>query len=268
MGVEIEYISQTDEHRLAEFDGLFILTTTNIDHYTYKMAKKAENLGIMAIDDPVSMLRCTNKVYLADLFRSHHVATPKTILLHKGNSEHVEHAIAELGFPMVVKIPDGSFSRGIEKVKTVDELKISLAKLFGESTLLIVQEFIPTSYDWRIGILGGKAMYACRYYMVKNHWQIYLHGQKNSQSGNFDCLPTFEVPPDVLKTAMRATSLIGNGLYGVDLKEVDGKGVVIEVNDNPNIDGGVEDGYLGMTLYETIMAEFVHRMSKRRNPQV
>ena len=35
------------------------------------------------------------------------------------------------------------------------------------------------------------------------------------------------------------------GLFGVDLKEVDGKACLIEVNECPNIDHGVEDQVLG-----------------------
>jgi len=49
-------------------------------------------------------------------------------------------------------------------------------------------------------------------------------------------------------------------LYGVDLKEVNGKGYVIEVNDNPNIDSGVEDKFLGRELYSLIMQEFKRRL--------
>jgi glutathione synthase/RimK-type ligase-like ATP-grasp enzyme len=34
---------------------------------------------------------------------------------------------------------------------------------------------------------------------------------------------------------------VGKGLYGVDIKEVDGEFVVVEVNDNPSIYAGYED---------------------------
>jgi glutathione synthase/RimK-type ligase-like ATP-grasp enzyme len=39
--------------------------------------------------------------------------------------------------------------------------------------------------------------------------------------------------------------------------------VVIEVNDNPNIDRGVEDTLLGEELYRTLMAEFERRLEAR-----
>ncbi|MDI1276056.1 RimK family protein [Methylobacter sp.] len=263
LGIEIELITQQHYVRLPEFDGLFIRETTNIDHHTYRFAKKAEAEGLVVIDDPTSMLRCTNKVYLADLFRTHKVPTPKTWLLHKGNAAHLDRVEAEAGFPMVVKIPDGSFSRGIVKVNDRKELELKVEELFQKSALLLAQEFLYTDFDWRIGIFNNKALYACRYYMVKNHWQIYRHGSSKIDTGSFATLPTFEVPKAVLDAALKATQPIGNGLYGVDVKEKDGKGYVIEVNDNPNIDSGVEDKYLGDELYRLIMTELLRRMENR-----
>ena len=38
-----------------------------------------------------------------------------------------------------------------------------------------------------------------------------------------------------------ASTSLGNSLYGIDIKEIDGSYLVIEVNDNPNIDAGSED---------------------------
>jgi len=263
LGIEIEMITQHDYVRLPEFDGLFIRETTNIDHHTYRFAKKAEAEGLVVIDDPTSMLRCTNKVYLADLFRTHKVPSPKTWLLHKGNAAHLDRVEAEAGFPMVIKIPDGSFSRGIAKVNNRKELELKVEELFQKSALLLAQEFLYTDFDWRIGIFNNKALYACRYYMVKNHWQIYRHGSSRIDTGSFATLPTFEVPKAVLEAALKATQPIGNGLYGVDVKEKDGKGYVIEVNDNPNIDSGVEDKYLGDELYRLVMTELLRRMENR-----
>ena len=76
-------------------------------------------------------------------------------------------------------------------------------------------------------------------------------------------MPTFEVPKPVLQAAVKAAKVVGDGLYGVDLKQTE-KGVfVIEVNDNPSIDAGVEDKYLGKTLYEQVMQSFADKLEQR-----
>lgn len=264
LGVSVEIISPDDFMRLPEFDALFIRETTSIQHHTYRFAQKAESLGLVVIDDPTSILRCTNKIYLADLFASNGVPSPKTIILIRDNPEQLEQAAEELGFPIVIKIPDGSFSRGVVKVAEMNELKQKTRELFQESSLLLAQEFLYTDFDWRIGVLNNKPLYACRYFMVKNHWQIYSHQDgKKSTSGGFDTLPTFEVPRKVLQAALKATRPIGDGFYGVDVKESAGRAYVIEVNDNPSLETGVEDNYLGNELYSLIMQEFVRRLEER-----
>ncbi|GGO85831.1 hypothetical protein GCM10011348_35290 [Marinobacterium nitratireducens] len=265
LGINVEMIGKRDLMRLPEYDGLFIRETTAVDHHTYRFAKKAEAEGLVVIDDPTSILRCTNKIYLAELLKTNRVATPATSIVSHADKATVDGMIATLGFPMVLKIPDGAFSRGMCKVETREALVKGLRELLQNSSLVLAQEFLYTDYDWRIGVLNNKPLFACRYYMVKDHWQIYRHGNAGDvDSGGFDTLPTYEVPPAVLEAALKATRLIGDGLYGVDLKQSGDRVVVIEVNDNPSVDAGVEDRFLGTALYHEIMAEFLRRMEMNR----
>jgi glutathione synthase/RimK-type ligase-like ATP-grasp enzyme len=72
-----------------------------------------------------------------------------------------------------------------------------------------------------------------------------------------------EAPANVVRTAVKAANLIGDGLYGVDLKTVGEQCYVIEVNDNPNIDSGNEDAILGDALYREVLGVFARRMRER-----
>ena len=261
-GISAELIGKRDYPRLAEYDALFIRETTSVNHHTYRFAKRAEAEGLGVIDDSQSILRCTNKIYLADLLRSHRLPVPATEFLRRDRDGELERLVTTLGLPMVLKVPDGAFSKGVVKVDTVDELREESARLLDKSALLLAQEFMYTDYDWRIGVLDGKPLYACRYYMVRKHWQIYRHG-KRSQSGGFDAVPLDEVPKAVLDTAVSACALIGKSFYGVDLKQKGDRVVVIEVNDNPSVDSGVEDKLLGDALYDALMKVFLQRMEMR-----
>ena len=71
------------------------------------------------------------------------------------------------------------------------------------------------------------------------------------------------VPRCVRETALRAANLIGDGLYGVDIKQRGNKAYVIEINDNPNIDLGIEDHVMGELIYERVMLEFLRRLQQR-----
>jgi glutathione synthase/RimK-type ligase-like ATP-grasp enzyme len=130
-------------------------------------------------------------------------------------------------------------------VKKVDNL-VELAGLAREwlkdTDLLLAQAFMPTTFDWRVGVLGGKPLFVCQYMMAKRHWQIVKHRSDGRPlEGAHHTISLGEAPPAVIDMGLRAAQLIGNGLYGVDIKET-GQGIfVVEVNDNPNIEHGVED---------------------------
>lgn len=263
LGIDIDLISKEDYSDIAEYDMLFIRETTDVNNHTFRFSRRAEAEGLEVIDDPNSILKCCNKVYLAELLKKNDVPAPKTMILQKQNMD-IDKIIEELGFPVILKKPDSSFSLGVKKASNVNELKEILQDLFEKSELIIAQEFIKTEFDWRIGILDKKPLYACKYYMARSHWQIIKRSGGKENVGKDEAIPLELVPKNVLKMALKAANLIGDGLYGVDVKQVGEKVYVIEVNDNPNIDSGYEDKILGNSIYLNIMSSFVTRYETKR----
>ena len=262
MDMKAALIDRDDYGRLSEFDALFIRDTTYVNHYTYRFASRAQADGLVVIDDPVSIVRCTNKVFLAELLARHGIPTPQTTFVHDDNMEELAR---EVRYPCILKRPDGAFSRGVSKVDNEEEFLALATAMLEESDLVLAQEFLPTEFDWRIGILDRQPLYACRYWMAPKHWQvIQWDGSPQGRSGRWDTLPLEQTPKRVLRTALRAANLIGNGFYGVDLKEVGRNACVIEVNDNPNVDTGVEDRHLKFELYRHIMSVFLNRIDQSR----
>lgn len=214
LGIASRLITREDAGRLTEFDALFIRETTAVNHHTYRIARRAEAEGLVVIDDPDSILRCTNKVYLAELLQRHGVPAPRTLIVHRDNTGEI---VPTLGLPVVLKQPDSAFSRGVVRGETEAELKKTLATLFEQSDLVVAQ------------------------------------------------LSVAEAPPQVVRTAVRAAGLIGDGLYGVDLKQVGRRCCVNEVNDNPSIDAGVEDSVLRGALYGPAARDAVVAARVRRD---
>ncbi|WP_297809250.1 RimK family protein [uncultured Methylophaga sp.] len=265
LGIDVELITPKDYIRLAEYDALFIRETTAPHNHTYKFARRAEKEGLVVVDDPTSIIRCTNKIYLKELLSANDLPMPESHLLYRNDEAGLNALCATANFPLVMKIPDGAFSRGVIKVKTAEELRREATAFFQQSAIILLQEFMYTDYDWRIGIFNHKPIYACQYFMSKGHWQIYNHNsKKGTDSGKSTALPISEVPEKVLRIASKAARLIGDGLYGIDIKQSGSRTVIIEINDNPSIDSGVEDEYLGVALYDDIMREFLRRLELKK----
>ncbi|MBN2898887.1 MAG: GNAT family N-acetyltransferase [Clostridia bacterium] len=260
LGFYVEYITKKDFARIPEFDALFIRTTTSVNDYTYEFSRYAYAEGLVVIDDPWSILRCANKIYLHEALSHNKVRTPKTWVLNKKG--HTVSALSALEYPLILKLPDSAFSAGVYKVTDKEDCRLKLKEMFKQSELILAQEYMPTDYDWRIGVLDGEVIYACKYYMAKGHWQIvnWENDKKAFEEGAYEAIALNKVPKEVLKTALKAARVIGDGLYGVDVKMSDSKAYVIEVNDNPNIDSGVEDGIEGSALYMKVMLSFYNRL--------
>lgn len=261
--LDVEFIEKEDYSRLAEFDGLFIRETTAVNHHTYRFARRAMKEGLVVIDDPESITKCTNKVYLAELLDRHNIPQPRTLIVHRDNVDEIQ---PQIGLPCVLKQPDSSFSQGVTKVERAEQLAPAVEQLLESSDLVLAQEFLPTPFDWRVCVLDRKPLFACRYFMARRHWQIVNRSAKGAASEGRVEAVTFEaVPTPVLNTAVRAARLIGDGLYGVDLKYINDQVYVIEINDNPNIDAGYDDQVFRLSLYDRIMQVFLERIMLRKN---
>jgi glutathione synthase/RimK-type ligase-like ATP-grasp enzyme len=263
LGLDVEFITPSEINRLAEFDALFIRDTTYANHYTYRFSRHALAEGLVVIDDPESILKCNNKVYLAELLAQHKLPAPKTLIVHKDNLDDI---IPTLGLPCVLKQPDSSFSRGVVKVATESELMPIVNALLNESDLIIAQEWLPTEFDWRVGILDRRVLFVAKYVFPRGHWQVIKRDadRQKLEEGPTVAVPLSEVPPRVSSIALRAANLIGDGFYGVDVKQAGKRCYIIEVNDNPNVDAGNEDGVIKDALYREVMSVFLQRIESRK----
>src|SRR5580658_5929695 len=259
--VDVELITKRQLAELAEYDGLFIRETTSIDNHTYRFARRAWQEGMPVIDDPISMIRCTNKVFLMELLQQNQVPTPPTVILAEDTD--LTKVIDELGLPLVVKIPDGSFSRGVHKIESPAALKRICEELFEETDLLLAQKFLPTDFDWRVGVLAGEPLFVCQYRMARGHWQVVKYkADGSSHEGGFQAFDLAQAPHDVIDIAVRAAKPIGDGFYGVDLKQTDNGIVVMEVNDNPNLEHGIEDTAGKDEIWKRLLRWFVDRFEQ------
>lgn len=267
LGLNTELITKDDFSKLPEFDALFIRDTTAVNHYTFRFARRAEAEGLVVIDDPSSIVKCTNKVYLEELLTKANIPRPKTIIVHKDNQKIITGA---LGLPCVLKKPDGSFSQGVVKVNNEDEIKEKLDIFLDNSDLVIAQEFMPTEFDWRVCILDRAPLFVCKYYMSKGHWQVVnwrtnCNKKSKWEAGEVKAVPIEDVPSKVLKVALRAANLVGDGFYGVDIKENGGRVFVVEINDNPDVESGQEDSILKEELYLRIMRSILKRIKLKKD---
>jgi glutathione synthase/RimK-type ligase-like ATP-grasp enzyme len=262
-GHSVEVIDVADFHRIPEFDAVFLRLDTNVLGLSFAASRYAWGLGLRVVDDPRSILTCMNKAHTQGLLERAGVPTPETILLTRAGKESLDAdaVFQELGSPVVVKAPSGAFSSAVEMARDAEQLRHQVTRFASRSDVVLLQRFVPSAFDWRVGVLGGELLYACRYRFPKGGWRVRdkAEGEGRMRWARIEPVPLAEVPELVLETGLLAANAVGTGLYGVDIKErEDGSVVVIEVNDNPNID---YDGEIAAD--SPLWAEIIDRVATR-----
>ena len=175
-------------------------------------------------------------------------------------------ALSEDGIVEALEKPDAHFCLGVQwhpehPSVSLTQLTRLLDEGLGRSALLLVQSRIPAEFDWRIGFLDGSPLFACRRYRPEPGNRIRRRKHPLDMS-RIEALPLTEVPERVLQTARRAVHQLGNGLFGVDLRQQGQGCVLLEIIDNPWIRGDIEDRE-AKDLYERLARAFRQRLENR-----
>jgi glutathione synthase/RimK-type ligase-like ATP-grasp enzyme len=244
-GQEFHFLFREDISDIPKYDAVFIRATTDPLFTSYIVSKTAWELGLRVIDDPESITICGNKIHQYELFEKYDVPRIPTVFLNKEELHHkrISDIFDTLGKPVVIKAPYTSFSRYVEKAACETSFRDVAKRFFKKSDVLAVQKFTPTAFDWRVGVLNNDVLYVCKYMIPKGRWKhgAKLRGKPTFTWGRTVALKKDSIPSRLREVALKACSVVGKGLYGVDIKEVDGEFVVVEVNDNPSIYAGYED---------------------------
>lgn len=245
LGHEFSFMFRENVSEIPKYDAVFIRATTDPLFTAYIVSRTAAELGLKVVDDPESIQICGNKIHQYALFKKHGIPHIPTAFINKDDFHHkrILEIFREFGKPVVLKAPYTSFSRYVEKVACETSFREVAMRYFRRSDVLAAQKFVPTAFDWRVGVLNREVLYVCKYMIPKGRWKhgAKLRGKPTVIWGRTFSMKRENAPAKLKEVALKACEVIGHGLYGVDIKEVDGEYVVVEVNDNPSIYAGYED---------------------------
>lgn len=255
LGHQADYLFRPDMYKIPDYDAIFIRALTDPLNSSYVAARIAEMHGIRVIDDPDSIIICCDKVNMYRRLMRDGVPLPETHILDRDqlNRETGAALLRKLGKPIVLKAPHTSFSMYVEKARTPEEFTRTALRFTRRADRVVVQRFIPSDFDWRVGILDGRVLYVCQYRIPSKRWKILTYtNEGRAIYGAVKGLDVDRADPNLIDAAVRAARAIGDGFYGVDLKQAGNEFVVIEVNDNPTIMAGDED-QKAPQLYEALV---------------
>ena len=159
-GHELDFLFKNELKYLKNYDGILIRALTDPLNTTYLVARTAEMLGKRVLDHSDAILVCCDKVNMYARLAAKGVSLPETRFLEESELTAVRAArlFEELGAPLVLKAPNSSFSAYVDKVTTPDAF-IKVGKRFlRRADRIVVQQYIPSEFDWRVITLAGKVL--------------------------------------------------------------------------------------------------------------
>lgn len=245
LGHRSYFIFPVELKKIAKLDALLIRSRTDPLNVSYVAARMAVMHGISVIDNPEAIRICSDKVNMYLHLMRANVPIPRTELLVRKEilPADARAYFDQLGAPVVLKEPSTSYSNRVKKVHRVADFLQTARAYLKMADELVVQEYIDSEEDWRIGVLNGKFLFASRYVLPRESDQVQAVDSEEIPYYGIEMVSEEEVPGEAIDLAIQASQAIGSGLFSVDIKERQGKMYVIEVNDNPSLESGEEDLY-------------------------
>jgi glutathione synthase/RimK-type ligase-like ATP-grasp enzyme len=242
LGHQLDFLFKNELKYLGNYDGILIRALTDPLNTTYLVARAAEMHGMRVLDNSDSILICCDKVNMYQRLMQHNVPIPDTTFLNveEVTTDNAKELFETMGTPLVLKAPNSSFSAYVDKVTTAEQFVKIGKKFMRRADRIVVQQYMPSEFDWRIITLDGKILAVMRYIFAQDKWKL-MDRTDDGEWATVVAIPKEEVNPKLADISLAAAKAIGESLYGIDIKEIDGEFYVIEVNDNPSIEAGNED---------------------------
>ncbi len=167
---------------------------------------------------------CGNKFLTTQALIHHGIPTPVTRMAYTPDA--AIQAIEELGYPVVIKPPVGSWGRLIAKLndREAAEALLEHKETLGnyEHGIFYIQEYISKPQrDIRAFVVGDETI--CAIYRSSSHWIT-----NTARGGAASNCP---VTPELNDLCVRAARAVGGGVVAIDVFEDEQRGLLVnEVN--------------------------------------
>jgi len=183
---------------------------------------RLQRLGMLIINPPLSIERSVDKYHALALLEENGLPVPRTVVME--SVEEGLKAFHELGGDVVIKPVFGSRGIGSTRVSDADVAERLFRAIAFYHGVLYLQEYVPHGLsDVRAFIVGNRVVAAM--HRVASNWKTNVSLGAKPISLN----PSKELED----LAVKAATVVGCKVAGVDILESESGPVVIELNSQP-----------------------------------
>jgi [lysine-biosynthesis-protein LysW]--L-2-aminoadipate ligase len=217
---------------LSEYDAVLVRCLSH--SRAYYLTRWLESLGVPAVSPHHVVATCGDKLLTSAALQEAGLPIPRTVVAF--TPQAALEAIEEMGYPVVLKPPFGSWGRLLARVTNRDaaEAVLEHKSMLGGylHSIFYIQEYVDKpGRDIRALVVGDEVVYAI--YRRSEHWIT------NTARGG-DALPC-PLAPEIASLSLAAARAVGGGVVAIDLLETaEGRLLVNEINHTPEFHGAIQ----------------------------
>jgi len=194
-----------------------------------------EKHSVCVINSRQSINICTDKYRTALRLSDYGIRQPKTTLINDPEKSALAFDKLDTKMPVIMKTLRGSKGVGvlfIESEKALDSI-VQLIYKQDEDTDLLLQEYIPTDYDVRVLVLGGKVLATMKRPVIEGDFRSNV-----SQGSKPEKIKLTEIEIEASLLAAKAVNGVWTAVDFIPSKNREKEApFVIEVNSSPGTEG-------------------------------
>lgn len=223
---EVHYAGKKLEH----FDAIIPRIGASITFYGTAVVRQFEMMGVFNLNESVAISRSRDKLRSMQLLARKGIGMPITGFSRSPDDVRDLINIAS-GAPLVIKLLEGTQGIGVVLAETTKAAESVIEAFMGLKANIMVQEFIKESSgeDIRCFVIGDKVVAAMKRKAKEGEFRSNLH-----RGGKAELI---KISPEERKTAVKAASVMGLNVAGVDILRSSRGPLVVEVNSSPGLEG-------------------------------
>jgi ribosomal protein S6--L-glutamate ligase len=216
--------------RIEGFDAVIPRIGASITFYGTAVLRQFEMMGVYPLNESVAVTRSRDKLRSLQLLARKGIGLPVTGFAH--SPDDIDDLVAKVGgAPLVVKLLEGTQGIGVVLAENPQAARSVIEAFMGLQANILVQEFIAEAggSDIRCLIVGDRVVAAMKRQGKEGDFRSNLH-----RGGSASLV---RLTPEERSTAVRAASIMGLNVCGVDILRSNHGPLVMEVNSSPGLEG-------------------------------
>ncbi len=218
------------EGQELSFDAIIPRIGTSNSFYGAAIVRQFEAMNTYSINPSIAITRARDKLRSQQILARKGIDMPITGIAH---SPSETDALIELvgGAPLIIKLVEGTQGVGVVLAETKQAADSVIQTLMGLNVNVIIQEFIEESkgQDLRCFVVGKKVVAAMKRTAGVGEFRANIHRGGIGEH--------IKITKEERELAIKAASIMGLRMAGVDLLRSNRGTLVLEVNSSPGLEG-------------------------------